>query len=189
MLCVWVCPESWDWIKHFFFLHPRTGSKVISLICWEQPSVCSFISFSVSFFSGLGTLSPGGIWIIFWWGVPPKVWNPYPFLRIFLSFFFFFLIFTNRDPFLRFFLLPPKMTGFNFFFFFFLQFLWNGPSSKDFFDQNGTKSKDFWWKSNPFRRHIPICLNLWVPLPLPWALSKSGSIMTTTSVFLHGMTG
>ena len=23
--------------------------------------------------------------------------------------------------------------------------------------------KDFWWKSNPFRQHIPVCLNMWVP--------------------------
>ena len=26
-------------------------------------------------------------------------------------------------------------------------------------------SKDFWWKSNPFGRHIPVCLNMWVPPP------------------------
>ena len=47
----------------------------------------------------------GGTQISFWWGVRHKVWNPYPYLRIFLLgekkqlillfFFFFFFFFLN----------------------------------------------------------------------------------------------
>ena len=29
----------------------------------------------------------------------------------------------------------------------------------------GPMSKEFCWKSNPFGRHIPVCLNMWVPPP------------------------
>ena len=51
----------------------------------------------------------GGTRIIFWRGVRPEVWNPYPYLRIFLpqktaDLKLFFEIFANRDPFLRVFL-------------------------------------------------------------------------------------
>ena len=109
---------------------------------------------------------PGGTRIIFWRGVRPEVWNPYPYLRIFLpqktaDLKLFFEIFANRDPFLRVFstskwLILP----------FFCNFCEMGPSSKDFFDQKmGPMSKDFCWKSNPFGRHIPVCLNMWVPPP------------------------
>ena len=31
----------------------------------------------------------------------------------------------------------------------------------------GPMSKDFCWKSNPFGRYIPVCLNMWVPPPPP----------------------
>ena len=73
---------------------------------------------------------PGGrgTRIIFWRGVRPKVWNPFPYLRIFLpqktadfKGFFFSEIFANRGPFLRVFL-PQKWLILHFF----LQFLWNG---------------------------------------------------------------
>ena len=37
----------------------------------------------------------------------------------------------------------------------FCKFCEVGPSSKDFLDLNGTTSKDFWRKSNPFGRHTP----------------------------------
>ena len=29
-------------------------------------------------------------------------------------------------------------------------------------------SNDFWWKSHPFGRHIPVCLNMWVLPPPPY---------------------
>ena len=61
----------------------------------------------------------GGTRIIFWRGVRPEVWNPYPYLRIFLpqktaDLNLFFEIFANRDPFLRVFL--PQNGWFNNFF-------------------------------------------------------------------------
>ena len=37
-----------------------------------------------------------------------------------------------------------------------------GPS---FLTKMGPLSKDFWWKTNPFRHHIPVSLNMWVPSP------------------------
>ena len=78
----------------------------------------------------------GGTRIIFWRGVRPKVWNPYPYLRIFhpqktADFTVFFEIFV-KDPFLRVFL-PQKWLILHFF----RNFCEMGPSSKDFFDQNG----------------------------------------------------
>ena len=72
----------------------------------------------------------------------------------------FFEIFANRDPFLRVFLSQKRLI---------LQFFRNffeiEPSSKDFLTKMGPMSKDFWWKTNPFGRHIPVCLNMWVPPP------------------------
>ena len=76
----------------------------------------------------------GGTQIIFWRGVRPEVWNPYPYLRIFLpqktaDLKLFFEIFANRDPFLRVFL-PQN----GWFYHFFAIFCEMGPSSKDLFD-------------------------------------------------------
>ena len=111
---------------------------------------------------------PGGVFELFFeGGVRPEVWNPYPYLRIFLPqkngwFDGFSEIFANRDPFLRVFL-PQKWPILPIF----CNFCEMGPSSKDFVTKMGPMSKDFWWKSNPFGRHIPVCLNMLVP-PRGW---------------------
>ena len=101
--------------------------------------------------------------IIFWRGVRPEIWNPYPYLRIFLpqktaDLKPFFEIFANRDPFLRVFL-PQNGWFYNFFAIF---AKWD-PLLRIFLSKMGPMSKDFCWKSNPFGRHIPVCLNMWVP--------------------------
>ena len=109
--------------------------------------------------------------MIFWKGVQPKVWNPYPYLKFSSSkngwFDWFFKIFANQDPFLRVFR-PQKwlilqvfcnfceMAQFNF-----------------FLDQMGSMSKNFGWKSNPFGQHIPVCFNMWVP---PWMVHQISGI-------------
>ena len=72
----------------------------------------------------------------------------------------FFEIFANRDPFLRVFL--PQNGWFYHFFAIFAK--WN-PLLRIFLTKMGPMSKDFCWKSNPFGRHIPVCLNMWVPPP------------------------
>ena len=105
----------------------------------------------------------GGTWIIFWGSVRPEVWNPYPYLRIFFHskngwIDSFFEIFANRDPFLRVFCLKN-----GWFYNFFANFLKWDPPPRIFLTKVGPMSKDFWWKSNPFGRHIPVCLNMWVP--------------------------
>ena len=94
-------------------------------------------------------------------GVRPKVWNPYPYVRIFLSqktadLMIFSINFRKSRP---------ISTGVSTSKRLILQFSWffrifceMGPSPKDSFEQNG-----FWWKSNPFGRHIPVCLSMWVP--------------------------
>ena len=110
-------------------------------------------------------------------GVWPEVWNPYPYLRIFLpqktaDLKLFFEIFANRDPFLRVFL--PQNGWFYHFFAIFAK--WD-PLLRIFLTKMGPMSKDFCWKSNPFGRHIPVCLNMWVPPPRI-ATSKTGDICT-----------
>ena len=112
-----------------------------------------------------GPFPRGGTRIIFWRGVRPEVWNPYPYLRIFLpqktaDLKLFFEIFANRDPFLRVFL--PQNGWFYHFFAIFAK--WD-PLLRIFLTKMGPMSKDFCWKSNPFGRHIPVCLNMWVPPP------------------------
>ena len=107
----------------------------------------------------------GGTRIIFWRDVRPEVWNPYPYLRIFLpqktaDLKLFFEIFANRDPFLRVFL--PQNGWFYHYFVIFAK--WD-PLLRIFLTKMGPMSKDFCWKSNPFGRHIPVCLNMWVPPP------------------------
>ena len=107
--------------------------------------------------------SRGDTRIIFWRGVRPEVWNPYPYLRIFFpqktaDLKLFFEIFANRDPFLRVFL--PQNGWFYHFFAIFAK--WD-PLLRICLSKMGPMSKDFCWKSNPFGRHIPVCLNMWVP--------------------------
>ena len=120
-------------------------------------------SSAISFVRSSEVLPEGGTQIIFWRGVRPEVWNPYPYLRIFLpqkmaDLKLFFEIFANRDPFLRVFYL--KMADFTIFFAIFAK--WD-PLLRIFLTKMGPMSKDFCWKSNPFGRHIPVCLNMWVP--------------------------
>ena len=67
---------------------------------------------------GKRRMAGGGTRIIFWRGVWPEVWNPYPYLRIFLpqktaDLKLFFEIFANRDPFLRVFLQMADFTIFS----------------------------------------------------------------------------
>ena len=99
-------------------------------------------------------------------------------------FFFFFWNFANRNPFLRVFL-PQNMADLTVLFCFFPQnFRKSGPLLGFFLPQNGWfckffhnfcemwlsskdlgifrakwDPKDFWWKSNPFVWHIPVCFN------------------------------
>ena len=91
----------------------------------------------------------------FWRGVGPEFWNHYPFLTYDFShsktadstFFFFFSKFSQirGTHFYGFFY---HKNGW-FYHFFFCNFCYMGPSSKDFFDQNGT--------------HILVSINMWVP--------------------------
>ena len=85
----------------------------------------------------------GGTRIIFWRGVRPEVWNPYPYLRIFLpqktaDLKLFFEIFANRSPFLRVFL--PQNGWFYHFFAIFAK--WD-PLLRIFLIKMGPMSKDF----------------------------------------------
>ena len=124
----------------------------------------------------------GGTRIIFWRGVWPEVWNPYPYLRIFLpqktaDLKLFFEIFANRDPFLRIFL--PQNGWFYHFFAIFAK--WD-PLLRIFLTKMGPMSKDFCWKSNPLGRHIPVCLNMWVPPP-PRCCVLSCLLISLTRIF------
>ena len=104
-------------------------------------------------------------------GCAPEVWNPFPYLRILLPqkwliwlffvchFVFFFFNFSQIGThFLGFYYL--KNGWFKKFFTIFVK--WD-PLRRFFLTKMGPMSKDFWWKSNPFERHIPVCLNMWVP--------------------------
>ena len=70
----------------------------------------------------------------------------------------FFEIFTNQAPLLRVFL-PQN----GWFYHVFAVFAKWDPLLRIFWTKMGPMSKDFCWKSNPFGRHIPVCLNMWVP--------------------------
>ena len=124
-----------------------------------------FLGGRLRLFAG-GWGKPRGVLELFFdGGVRPEVWNPYPYLRIFLpqktaDLKLFFEIFANRDPFLRVFL--PQNGWFYHFFAIFAK--WD-PLLRIFLTKMGPMSKDFCWKSNPFGRHIPVCLNMWVPPP------------------------
>ena len=95
-----------------------------------------------------------GTQTIFWRSVRPEVWNPYPikdfshskngWLDSFLE------IFANWDHFLRVFL-PQKWL----ILILFANFVkWDHPL-RIVLTKMRPMSKDFWWKSNPFGRHIP----------------------------------
>ena len=68
--------------------------------------------------------------------------------------------FANQDPNLKGF--PPIKGWFYHFSAIFVK--WD-PFLKIFLTKMGPMSKDFWWKSNPFGRYIPLCLNMKVPPP------------------------
>ena len=86
-----------------------------------------------------------GVWV-------SEVWNPYPYLRIFLpQKWLIWLFFLERYPFLRVFYLQNGW---------FFNFYEMGPCSKDFLTKIGLVSKNFWWKSNPFGWLISVCLNM-----------------------------
>ena len=139
---------------------------------WATLVCQSFLGGRLRLFAGGWGKPQGGTRIIFWRSVRPEVWNPYPYLRIFLpqkmaDLKLFFEIFTNRDPFLRVFL--PQNGWFYHFFAIFAK--WD-PLLRIFLTKMGPMSKDFCWKSNPFGRHIPVCLNMWVPPPPPGREAK-----------------
>ena len=71
----------------------------------------------------------------------------------------FFKIFTNRNPFLK---VSPCLINSWFYEFFVIFVKWE-PLLRIFLTKMETTSKDFWWKSNPYGRHIPLCCNMQVP--------------------------
>ena len=102
--------------------------------------------YSISWYILVTDLSPeGGTQIIFWWSVRPKVWNPYPYLMIFLTQIKCWIDSFFLRNFCKFILIskgfPASKTGD---FTFFLQILCNGTLLYGFFDQMGHMSKDFW---------------------------------------------
>ena len=107
-----------------------------------------------------------GTRIIFWWGVRLEVWNPYPYLRIFLP-----QKTADLKLFSNFRKSGPISKGFStsngWFYHFFAIFAKWDPLLRIFLTKMGPMSKDFCWKSNPFGWHIPVCLNMWVP-PGTW---------------------
>ena len=117
----------------------------------------------------LHMLPGGGTLIIFWQGVQPKVWNPYPYLRIFSP--------SNNGWFQNFLKSGPISKGFSTskmdWFTIFVK--WD-PLLRIFLTKNGPMSKDFWWKSNPFGWHIPVCLNMLVTQPPPPPAHPTSSI-------------
>ena len=131
----------------------------------------------------LAMCTPGGTQIIFWRSVLPEVWNPYPYLRIFSHskngwIDSFFEIFANQDPFLRVFL-PQKRLILPFLFANFVK--WD-PALRIFLTKMGPMSKYFWWKSNPFGCHTPICLNNWVPPHVHMRDHKNKTNPSTTTM-------
>ena len=108
----------------------------------------------------------GGTQIIFDEVCGPRS-EPYPYLILSLQnswFDCFVEIFTNQDTYLRV-SLPQKWLILQVFH----NFCKMGPYKnvfKYFLTKMGPISKHFWWKSNPFGQHIPVCLNMWV-LPSP----------------------
>ena len=84
----------------------------------------------------------GGTWITFWWNVWPQGLKPLPRFKFF--------------PFKKWLILQ-----------FCSNFVKWDPLRRVSLIKMGPMTKDFWW-SNPYRQHIPICLNMWVPLPGGW---------------------
>ena len=120
---------------------------------------------ATSYYQGLSQWPPGGYSNYFLTGCAARGLKPLPISKDFFpqktaDLKLFFEIFANRDPFLRVFL--PQNGWFYHFFTIFAK--WD-PLLRIFLTKMGPMSKDFCWKSNPFGRHIPVCLNMWVPPP------------------------
>ena len=108
--------------------------------------------------------SPGGYSNYFLTGCAAQGLKPLPISKDFSPskngwFKAFFRNFRNWDPFLRVFL---PQNGWFYIFFFVIFAKWD-PLLRIFLSKMGPMSKDSCWKSNPFGRHIPVCLNMWVP--------------------------
>ena len=67
--------------------------------------------------------------------------------------------------------LPQKQLILQGFFFFFPIFVKWDPLLRIFLTKVGPMSKNFWWKSNPFGWHIPVCLGV-----LVWQLSQGNGL-------------
>ena len=110
----------------------------------------------------------------FWQGVQPKVWDLYPYLRIFVpsktTDLTFFLICANWDIFLQVFL-PQKQL--------ILPFFHNGPSFRDCFYQKGTHVKEFLVEKWPICVAHPHALTC----EYPWADAFKIYIPTVEDLF------
>ena len=69
------------------------------------------------------------------------------------------------------------------FYTFFANFVKWDPPLSIFLTKMGPMFKDFWWKSNPFGWHIPICLIIWVPRGLQCHTSFRVSLWKVDSLF------
>ena len=101
----------------------------------------------------------GGYSNYFWRGVGPKVWHPYPFLKIFCpkkNGWFDFFNFCKWGPISRVFV-PKKWLHF------FAILVECDPLLRIFLTKMRSSCKDFWWKTNPFRQHISVCHIMRVP--------------------------
>ena len=128
-------------------------------------------------------LSPGGYPNLFLTGCVAQCLKPYPYLRIFLPpkkahftvlfwffFFFFFTFFMKWNPPLEICWkkgsiskdFQPQKQLILLFFLFAILVKWDSLLNI-FVTKNGPMSKKFLWKTNPFPRHIPVYLNMWVP--------------------------
>ena len=116
-----------------------------------------------------------------------EVWNPYIFLRIFLP-----LKTTDLTLFFKFSQIRTHFEGvsclkngwFKKFFVILVQWV---PLLRIFLTKMGPLSKEFWWKTNPFGRHIPVCLNMWVPprviITLDYLISSFSSLSKQTWLY------
>ena len=90
------------------------------------------------------------------------------FVLFFPIFFLFFFFFCKLGPISRGFSISKAadfiLIHFILFYFFAIFMKWD-PLLRICLTKMGSMSEDFWWKSNLFGRHIPACLNMWVPPP------------------------
>ena len=122
-------------------------------------------SFAYVFYINLQcTHPPGGYSYYFLTGCAARGLKPLPLFKDFSQkngrFYGFPEIFANWDLFLRGFS-ASKMADFTIFFF--AIFVKWDPLLRIFLTKMGPMPSDFCWKSNPFGRHIPGWLNMWVP--------------------------